>query len=164
MSAERKRHRIAGQFIAHPVELLKSSAYRVLNIHERRVLTRIEIEHAAHAGKDNGRLPVTFQDFQDHGVTRKYVGAAIAVLEALGLLEVTEKGRASNGEFRAPSLYRLTYLRAYDSDPTNEWRRIKTISEAEVVIAPVRRREPRERRRPPARGAKPRIISATSSA
>jgi hypothetical protein len=155
--------RIAGQFIAHPVALLKSPAYRALNIHEHRVLTRIEIEHAAHAGKDNGKLPVTFDDFEHYGVGRRYIGPAIAALAGLGFLEVMQKGRASNGEFRAPSLYRLTYLHT-DTPPTNEWARIRSLTEAEAIVGPRRRRESREHRRPTPRAAKPRVISATNSA
>jgi hypothetical protein len=147
------RKRIGRQFIPHPVDLLKSPAYRVLNIHEHRVLTRIEIEYAAHAGKDNGRLPVTYDDFKRYGLSRKYIAPAIAVLTALGLVDVTQRGRANNGEFRAPSLYRLTYLHTEQADPTNEWTDIRTIAQAEEIVRSLRRREPRARPRPPPRTA-----------
>jgi hypothetical protein len=152
------RKSIGRQFIPRPVDLLKSPAYRVLNIHEHRVLTRIEIEHAAHAGKDNGRLPVTYNDFERHGVSRKYIAPAIAALTALGLVEVTQRGRANNGEFRAPSLYRLTYLHTEQADPTNEWADIGTMAQAEEIVRSLRRREPRARPRPPTRTAASHLI------
>lgn len=99
------------------------------------VLMRIEIEHAHHGGADNGRLPVTYQDFKDYGVHPRMTAPAIRELEALGLIEVTERGSGGNAEFRRPSLYRLTYRNAKGAtgDGTHEWRQIKTREEAEAI-------------------------------
>ena len=44
----------------------KSAPYRLLNGSELKMLDRIEIELASHAGKDNGSLPVTFDDFIEY--------------------------------------------------------------------------------------------------
>jgi hypothetical protein len=44
-------------------ELLESAAMRSLSVNGRRVLDRIRLEHMAHAGLENGRLKVTWDDF-----------------------------------------------------------------------------------------------------
>jgi hypothetical protein len=53
--------------------MIKSPAWSVLSLSARRVLDRIEIEHADHGGNDNGRLPVTYDDFEryDEGGRRR---------------------------------------------------------------------------------------------
>ena len=99
----RRRTTIGGQFVAHLIEMLESPAFRVLSLSARRVLDRVEIEHAHHGGADNGRLPVTYDDFQRYGIDRHAIGPAIREACALGFLEVTERGRAGNAEFRSPS-------------------------------------------------------------
>jgi hypothetical protein len=43
---------IAGQFSARTITMLESPAYRVLSRAAHQVLTRIEIEHAHHGGKE----------------------------------------------------------------------------------------------------------------
>lgn len=115
---------IEGQFIAHRIEMLESTAWASLNLAARRVLDRLEIEHAHHGGKENGKLPCTYDDFERFGVRRASVAAAIRLLEAAGLLEVTHSGRGGNGEFRDPARYRLTYLKTAKANPTDEWRKV----------------------------------------
>jgi hypothetical protein len=156
--------RIGAQFIPIPVEMIKSPAFRALNFHELRILLRLEIEHAAHAGKDNGKLPVTYKDFYEYGVRRSSIAPSIAVLVALGFVEVTYKGRAGNAEFRSPSTYRLTYLHNHDN-PTNEWARIHDPAEAKRIANALRRREPAERKRPapPPKLTKLRVVNGTRS-
>jgi len=51
----------------------------------------------------------------------------------LGLIEVTERGRSGNAEFRTPSLYRLTYRYTDKAGPSDEWRRYETIEHAKAV-------------------------------
>src|ERR1700722_10930144 len=105
--------------------MLESPAYRVLSLAARRVLDRVEIEFAHHAGKDNGCLPITYDDFEKHGIHRHAICPAIRESVALGFLQVTEAGRAGNAEFRRPNLFRLTYRHAKSvmGDGTHEWRR-----------------------------------------
>src|SRR5262249_37500536 len=109
MSAGRPGHRrfnrISGQFAPRLVEMLKSPAYCVLSLSARRVLDRIEIEFRHHGGKENGRLPVTFNDFTRYGIDRHSVAPAIRELEALGFIEVTEHGRGGNAEWRQPNKF-----------------------------------------------------------
>ena len=88
---------------------LRSPAYRVLSLSARRLLDRMEIELADHGGTDNGKLPVTYDDFERYGIHRHAVGPAIRELVALGFVEITEVGRAGNAEWRKPNVFRLTY-------------------------------------------------------
>jgi hypothetical protein len=127
----RRRNRIAGQFSARTVEMLESPAYRALTRAAHQALARIEIEHAHHGGQDNGKLPVTFDQFVEYGLHRHAIAPAIRELIALGFVEVTEAGRAGNAEWRRPNRFRLTYRQANRAAPTDEWRRI---SEDDAVM------------------------------
>jgi hypothetical protein len=66
----RRRNRIEGQFAPRLREMLESPAYRVMSQAAHRVLSRLEIELAHHAGNDNGNLPCTFADFEEYGIHR----------------------------------------------------------------------------------------------
>src|SRR5262245_57742640 len=81
-----------GGFVPHTAELLKSAAWRARSIYLVKLLDRLEIEHIAHAGKENGHLKVTYDQFVEHGISRRFVKHAIEEGEALGLLKVTERG------------------------------------------------------------------------
>ena len=91
--------------------MLESPAYRRPESSAHRVLDRIEIELAHHGGQDNGKLPVTFDDFVSYGIHRHAVAPAVRELEALGFIRVTERGRAGNAEFRSPNKFAMTYRR-----------------------------------------------------
>jgi hypothetical protein len=130
--AKRNRYnKILGQFAAREIKMLESPAYRSLSLSAHRALARIEIELAHHAGKDNGQLPVTYDDFQRYGIDRHSIRPALSELKALGFIEITDPGRAGNAEFRRPAKYRLTYKDAYKAPPTNDWKRIETKDQAE---------------------------------
>ena len=125
MSRRQRHNRIDGQFAWQLIEMLRSPPWRTLSLSARRVLNRIEIELADHGGTDNGKLPVTYEDFEQYGIHRHQIAPAIRETVALGFLEVTEPGRAGNAEWRRPNLFRLTYRHtAYN--PTDEWKRIAT--------------------------------------
>jgi len=113
---------IEGQFIAHRVEMLESDAWAALTFTARRVLDRLEIEHAHHGGKENGKLVCTYNDFAHFGIRRPSIANAIRQLVSLGFVEITHKGRGGNAEYRDPSRYRLTYLAAGRAGPTDDWR------------------------------------------
>ena len=81
----KRRNSIDGQWVPHTIEMLKSPAWSVLSLSARRVLDRIEIERADHGGNDNGRLPVTYDDFERYGIHRHSIAAAIREIEALAL-------------------------------------------------------------------------------
>jgi hypothetical protein len=132
----RRRNRISGQFNQRLIEMLESPAYRVLSRAAHMVISRIEVELAHHGGNDNGRLPVTTDDFVFYGMHRTSVAAAIREAEALGFIRVTERGRGGNAEFRKPNLFFLTYVHARDchkNPPTHDWRRLQTLEEAAHV-------------------------------
>jgi hypothetical protein len=136
--------------------MLRSPAYCVLSLSARRVLDRIEIEMADHGGTDNGRLPVTYDDFGRYGIHRHAIGPAIREVVALGFVEITEAGRAGNAEWRKPNLFRLTY-RHTKYEATNDWDKIKTPEEAEANARSARAlRHPRKNktqwRKPPVFG------------
>ena len=130
----RKRNTISGQWTARPIDLIESPAYRALSLSAHRALSRIEIELAHHGGNDNGKLPVTFDDFERYGVRRKSIGLALDELEALGLIEITERGKmAKAAEYRRPNKFLLTTRPELDGVGPNGcgWLRIKTDDDAE---------------------------------
>ena len=136
----RQRNRISEQFSARTIRMLESFAYRALSFSAHRVLSRVEIEHGHHGGNDNGKLPVTYEDFAKYGVHRHGVSAAIRECVALGFLEITEQGHAGNADFRSPNKYRITYLYAGGAKPTNEWQRIETDEKAAAIAQKARQK------------------------
>jgi hypothetical protein len=129
---KRSHHKIDAPFVPHTFEMLRSPAWRVLSLTAHRILSRIEIELGNHGGRDNGKLPVTYADLRNFGIRNSDdIARGIRELRALGIIELTRPGRAGNGEFRAPNLFRLTYLPAYGKAPTNEWRQFETVETAE---------------------------------
>lgn len=134
-----KQFTISGQFLWQLVEMKESPAWRVLSQSGHRVLSRLEIEMAHHGGKDNGKLPTTFDQFEEYGIHRHAIAPAIREVVALGFVEITEKGRAGNAEWRRPSLFRLTYRETPLCKPTDEWRKIETMEEAEFIAAAARK-------------------------
>jgi hypothetical protein len=150
-SPGRRRNKLAEQWAAHRISMLESPAWQVLSLSARRVLDRLEIEHAHHGGRENGRLPVTFEQFCAYGIDRHAIAPAIRECGALGFLEVTEAGRGGNAEFRRPNRFRLTYIQG-NLPPTDEWREIKTIEAAQALAIDARRASAR---RPAPNGAAP---------
>jgi hypothetical protein len=142
-----KRNRIAGQFDARLIDMLESPAWRVASLSCRMILDRLAIEHAHHGGKENGRLPVTYNQFVEYGLHRHAISPAIHEGEALGIFFVTERGRANAGEFRSPNLFRLSHRPCGNAQPTNEWRRIKTVEEANIIARAARKSSVRRGRR-----------------
>jgi hypothetical protein len=137
----KRRNSISGQFAPRRIEMLESPAYRALSRSGHMIISRIEIELAAHGGNDNGRLPVTTEDFVQYGMHRTSVAPAIREAEALGFIRVTERGRGGNAEHRSPNRFYLTYAHTLDSrrhPPTDEWRHIKTLEEANQVARAAR--------------------------
>ena len=122
--------------------MLKSPAWRVTSLSARKVLDRIEIELAQHAGRDNGRLPVTFDQFAEFGMDRHGIAPAIRELIGLGIIEVTEHGRSGNAGGRRPNLFRLCYRHTESGEASDEWRRIKSVEAAEAIAQGARSARP----------------------
>jgi hypothetical protein len=140
----RRKNQIAGQFSARTIAMIESPAFQVLSLGAHRVLLRLEIEHAHHGGNDNGQLPCTFDDFAKYGMDRHAIAPAIREVVALGFVEITQPGRAGNAEWRRPNMFRLTYRQKDRAEPTNEWRKIKSIEEAEMVAKTARTAKPKK--------------------
>ena len=131
----RKKTAIAGAFVARPRQLVDSPVMVVLSQAAFRALNRIESEHMAHGGAENGKLPVTYGDFVRAGVHPDAVAPAIRELQALGLIEVTRKGYRGAADVHEPSWYRLTYVSAWnagraDGTGTHEYLRFQTKEDA----------------------------------
>jgi hypothetical protein len=72
---------------------------------------------------------------------RTSVAPAIREAEALGFIRITERGRGGNSEYGTPNLFFLTYAQTPDSGkhpPTHDWRRFKTLDEAEEAAQSAR--------------------------
>ena len=135
-----RRNQIPTQFAWQSIEMLESPAYRALSLSGHRIWARIQIEHAHHGGKENGKLPVTYRDFNEFGVCWDAIGPGIREVEALGFIRVTEEGRAGNGEWRKPNKFALTHLPTVDNPKaTEDWKRIKTVKEAMTIAAAARK-------------------------
>ncbi len=109
-----------------------------MSLSGHRLLARVEVELARHVGTDNGKLPVTYDDFVRYGMHRHAIGPAIREATALGFIQVTEHGRAGNAEYRRPNLYKLTYRETAYDGPTHEWKRIETMEQAELIAVAAR--------------------------
>ena len=132
----KKKGAIQDQFVSHERGMRESIAWRSLPCNARLVLDRLELELMAHGGRDNGKLPCTYTDFEKAGIRRKSIALAIRQCEALGFIETTHKGSKSISNFRNPSLYRLTYIYGREPNPprTDDWKQIATQEVATAAL------------------------------
>jgi hypothetical protein len=121
-------------FVPHIPELLASDAWKRRSIAAMRVLDRLEVEHLAHAGKENGFLTVTHRQFVEYGVYEHSVKSGIEENERRGLLIITNQGSYAGGARDNPSRYQLTYVLwkiipavgpPQYLAPNHEWKRFK---------------------------------------
>ena len=104
-----------------PRSLVESAAWRLRGINCARFLDFLFSEHMCHAGRENGALKATYNQLTAWGIGRRYISAAIAEAEFLGLVR-TERGGYFGGRTEY-SLYRLTFYADMDGNyPTNEWK------------------------------------------
>lgn len=136
---KRGKVKIVGQFAPRLVEMLRSPAYRALSLSEHRLLARLEIELADHGGKENGRLPATYDDFERYGIHRHAIAPGLRALEALGFIRITERGRAGNGDWRKPHKFRLTFRHTDHDGSTDDWRKIETREDADRIAIAARK-------------------------
>jgi hypothetical protein len=122
--------------------MLRSPAFRALSLTGHRILACIECEYCLHGGKDNGKLPVTHQNFQRFGIHHHCIGPGLRETQALGFIEITQRGLAGNADHRRPNLFRVTYLHTDDGNPpTDEWRKVAK-EEAESIADKARTSKP----------------------
>ena len=131
----------------------RSHAWRVLSRAAHQCLSRIEIELADHGGKDIEALPVTFNDFESYGVNRHAIAPALAELEALGFIDITQRGApARAAEYRRSNRFRLL-TRPWEKMGATyrpRWDRFKTLDEAAAAADEARRLGSQRRGRQPA--------------
>jgi hypothetical protein len=121
-----KRNNVASQFGSRPLELMESPALRILSRAAHLALMRVEIELRHHGGRDNGKLPVTKQNFVDFGIHPRMIAPALRELEALGIIRITQRGRGGSAEFHQPNHFLLNFMcGAVDTrdEITNAWKR-----------------------------------------
>jgi hypothetical protein len=129
---------IGNQWISIPREMVESPALRVRSPALVLVMLRIEAEHMAHGGAENGRLIVTHRQFEDWGVHHDSIAPAIREGWALGFFEVSP-GHAGVGGNGQANRFRLTYVNdKHGVEPTHEWQRITTIDEAKRIAKEAR--------------------------
>ena len=108
---------------------------------DRRRLVERQIEHANHAGTENGNLMATHEQLVEFGLSRRLIADAIKELVFLGFVRV-ERGRFVKDGVKAPNLYRLTFYAEAEGRPaTNEWKGMT--EEAIALWKPDRRRAKR---------------------
>lgn len=157
----KRRNQIAGQFVSRPRQLVESPAMRVLSLAAHQALMRIEVEHMSHGGVENGKLPVTYRQFEEWRVRRHRVASGVRELVALGIIEITRRGYSGAADMRAPNLYRLTYLQAWNAKDTgtHEYLRIGSVEQAEAIAAAARKgADPRNVERGKKNFATPQIV------
>lgn len=127
-----------GGWIAHRLVLVTSAAWRERPKPLANILDRLEIEHMRHAGKENGHLFVSYEQFVAAGVSRKVIRAAEEAGVALGLLRV-ELSETILGNIRGATRYGLTYVPEKGKRaPTDEWLDV-TQEKADSIVAAFQR-------------------------
>jgi hypothetical protein len=141
-------------FIMTRLVMLDSTAYWALKPIERTILNIIEIEHMRHGGKENGRLVVTRRQFEKRGIHKDAIAPSLRALEALGFIEITERGAAGVGDHAQAHRFRLTYVQP---NPSDEWRKFHDRDMALAVAETARQAANIRSRRLGLRGAQKQI-------
>jgi hypothetical protein len=114
---KKKNQTIPTPFVWMSRELLQSDAWRSQNIHVRRLIDFLLLEHLRHGGKKNGLLKAPQRQLYAFGIWQHDAAPAIVRAEESGLIACIRGG------MRIATTYRLTWLPGHnDSAPTNEWR------------------------------------------
>jgi hypothetical protein len=129
-------------FTKLPDDLVKSPVLKVLSRAAFVALFRIIEELAAHKGKDNGRLPVTYADFQACGIHLDGIAPALRELRWLGITSFVQ-GAGGRAAHHAPNLHGVTWLPIDGEEPTCGYRAITTREEAEAIAAAARKGGPK---------------------
>jgi hypothetical protein len=120
-------------------EMKESHAWRAMPLAARQVVDRIEIEHGAHGGELNGKLPVTYRNFEEYGIRCRSIPYGIRAAVALGWIDITEPGLRGEIVARRAARYALTWVDRHDGAPrSNRWKHIKTMDEAVEAVDKVR--------------------------
>jgi hypothetical protein len=130
--------------------MLESPAWCALTGNALKVVLRIALEHLKHGGLDNGKLPVTYQDFAKCGVRKNSIREAQLVAIHLGFIDRTVGEVPWHGDIRQPSTFGLTWLPRCDGlPPSNRWTQIKDNFDARAAIRRAKTQLAQLRRLPP---------------
>lgn len=106
-------------------EILESDAWCAMAPNTSRLVHFLLVEHANHAGTENGNLAAPYDQLVAYGCTRSRINDAIAEAYFLGLIDVVRGGRWA--DTNQPSRYRLTFYPTRDRYPaTNRWKGVTT--------------------------------------
>ena len=140
IAGSKRKNKISEQFVYYTREMISSPAYRALSLQGRKVLRRLELEHMAHGGQDNGKLPCRYHDFINYGCRRNGLSAALIEVEALGFAKTMTLGTRAFGNVPGKaSTFLLTYLHTADAPPANDWKKISSVEEARATVAQAQR-------------------------
>ena len=141
IAGSKRKNKISEQFVYYTREMISSPAYRALSLQGRKVLRRLELEHMAHGGQDNGKLPCRYHDFVKYGCRKNGLSAAPIEVGVLGFAPTMSFGTRAYGNVPGKaSTFRLTYLPTADGPPTNEWKRWSSVEEARAAVASEQRK------------------------
>ncbi len=103
-------------------ELLASPAWRAQSINCRRLIDFLLVDHANHAGTENGNLMAPYDQLVESGASRSEICNAVDEAKFLGLLWVNRGGRWAGTN--QPSTYQLTFLPTVSNmqPATNDWK------------------------------------------
>ena len=123
------RYETPRPYVQLSLELLGSVSMAALSLAASRVLFRLITEHLTNAGKENGKLAVSYRQLATYaGVHEKQIASALAELVDLGLVVVVQGRRPKGATKTPPNFYRLTFLPDHEGGwPSDEWRRFEFI-------------------------------------
>jgi hypothetical protein len=116
------------------LDVFQSDAWSAMPLCARRVVERVMIEHMQHGGKDNGSLPVTYDDFQAYGIRRASIKQGISISQELGWIDIVQPGLRGHGIARRATRYGLTWLPRSDWTPASDRWRAVTPEAAQQVL------------------------------
>ena len=91
-----------------PLSIVEGEAFHEASGSAIKVLLRICIEHVRQYGRANGRLIVTYKDFEAYGVRAEAVAKALPFWEAAGILQI-QHGGWKPGKGKVPNFYTLPH-------------------------------------------------------
>ncbi len=105
------------QFVKMPRDLLRSDAWRAMDITQHRFISFLLHEHLRHGGRENGKLKAPYRQLRQYGLQTRWLANAIKGLEAMGLIDCTRGGQ------RVATTYAINWLEMPDGTmPAAAWR------------------------------------------
>jgi hypothetical protein len=128
--------------------MLTSYAWRELVKHKvaHLIVMRVVVEYLEHAGQDNGRLIVTYDNFEEFGISEPMIPGGLDIAEALGFL-IVHRGRKPRHNRKPPNRYGLTFYPIHEEFETNDWNGIKSATEARAVVERIKEQRAAEVKR-----------------